>query len=236
MGSSRFPGKTLEDLCGKTLLERVLSRVSAASRIDELVVATTSQPGDDPVADAAAEAGVAVFRGSVDDVLDRYVRAAREHAADIVVRNTADEPFADPALIDEVRRLLDGHEADYASNNIVHVYPEGVDTEAMPMASLETAWREATRPSDREHVTPFLWRQPERFRCVGVQRDPVEPELRLTVDYPADLEFARALYRELPDAFTLNDIIDLLTERPDLRALCPVVPRREGYDRSVREE
>lgn len=238
MGSTRFPGKTLEDLAGRTLLERVCERVARARCLDALVVATTADPGDDEVARVAAAAGYEVFRGSAEDVLDRYVRAARAHAADVVVRNTADEPFCDPALVDEVHRtfVLAEPPADYAANNLAPVYPEGLDTEVVAAAALETAWREATLASDREHVTPFLWRQPERFRLVAAGRAVLRPDLRLTVDYPADLEFARAVWAELPDGFGVRDVVALIESRPDLAALCPVVPRREGYRRSLDAE
>ncbi|MGH2829999.1 MAG: cytidylyltransferase domain-containing protein, partial [Actinomycetota bacterium] len=218
MGSTRFPGKTLHDLCGRTLLERVLDRVSRASSVDAVVVATTQEAIDDDLARVAAGFGAAVFRGSTEDVLDRYVRAAREHGATVVVRNTADEPFLDPGLIGDVIAALG--DADYASNNLEHRYPEGLDTEAVAMPALQIAWSEATRPSDREHVTPFIWRQPQRFRLVPVGAAPVRPDLRLTVDYPADLDFARAIYAALgPDrAFGLAEVIALLEERPDLLA------------------
>ncbi len=246
MGSTRFPGKTLADLAGTTLLERVVQRIARARCVDQVVVATTLQQEDDAVAERATAAGCAVFRGSTNDVLDRYVRAAREHDAGIVIRNTADEPFLDPALIDEcfdAFRAADvgdppGPPADYAANNLRHIYPEGIDTEVVSIRALETAWQEATLPSDREHVTPFIWRQPERFRLIAAGGQPLRPELRLTVDYPADLEFARILYEVLgPDSmFGLRDVTALLDERPDLLALCPAVPRREGYRKSVSEE
>ncbi|MHB8510977.1 MAG: cytidylyltransferase domain-containing protein [Actinomycetota bacterium] len=234
MGSTRFPGKSLEDLNGAPLLLRVLERIARASRIDDLWVATTLEQQDDELAQAASETGYNVFRGSTDDVLDRYVQAARSARADLVVRNTADEPFVDPLLIDECIQALSG--ADYMSNNLVPTYPEGVDTEVVSIEALEIAWREATRASDREHVTPFIWRQPDRFRLASVEVQPLHPDWRLTVDYPQDLEFARACYERLPDGFVLNDVVELLEMHPELLALCPSVPRREGYWKSVSDE
>lgn len=236
MGSTRFPGKTLEDLAGRTVLERVIHRLSRAASLDAVVVATTTDAADDEIERVAAAGGVPVVRGSTEDVLDRYLQAAKAHGADVIVRNTADEPFLDPALIDEVVHALG--DADYASNNLTPLYPEGLDTEAVTMAALETAWKEATRASDREHVTPFIWRQPDRFRLAAPPGDPVGPELRMTIDYPEDLAFARAVYDSFApdDSFGLADVLALLERRPDIAAMCPVVPRREGYTRSVEAE
>ncbi|HVL88710.1 MAG TPA: glycosyltransferase family protein [Actinomycetota bacterium] len=237
MGSTRYPGKTLQDLGGTTLMERVLARVSATARIDEVVVATTTEAGDDPVEAVARAAGYPVVRGSVDDVLDRYVVAARAHRADVVVRNTADEPFLDPAIIHEAIATFEDARPDYVSNNLHHVYPEGLDTEVIAMEALERAHREATLRSDREHVTPYVWRQPEVFRLVAAGGEPVHPEWRLTVDYPEDLAFARAIYEAIGGSlFGLPEIVALLGSRPDLLAMCPSVPRREGYDASREAE
>lgn len=237
MGSTRYPGKTLADLSGATLMERVLARVAATARIDQVVVATTTGPDDDPIESLALSAGYPVYRGSTDDVLDRYVQAARAHDADAIVRNTADEPFLDPALIHETIAAFESTPCDYAANNVRPVYPEGLDTEIVLREALEIAWQEATRPSDREHVTPFVWRQPERFRIVAAGGRPVHPEWRLTVDYPQDLAFARAIYDTIDGAlFGLPEIVALLEGRPDLLAMCPSVPRREGYEKSVEAE
>jgi len=239
MGSTRYPGKSLHDLDGTTLMERVLARVSAAARIDEVVVATTTQPGDDAIEAVARAAGYAVVRGSVEDVLDRYVAAARAHRADVVVRNTADEPFLDPAIIHEAIAAFEDADppADYASNNLRPVYPEGLDTEVISIEALQRAHRDATLASDREHVTPFVWRQPDRFRLVAAGGEPVHPEWRLTVDYPQDLVFARAVYEAIGGSlFGLPEIVALLESRPDLLAMCPAVPRREGYERSREAE
>lgn len=236
MGSTRYPGKTLAGLHGKTLLEQVIARIAASSCVDEIVVATTLEPEDGPIVRLSADTGVATFRGSTDDVLDRYVQAARQHGADVVIRNTADEPFLDPSLIDEAWRCFNDGNADYVSNNLNHIYPEGLDTEVVSMEALEEAWRGATRPSDREHVTPFIWRQPERFRLKAAGSNPMRPDLRLTVDYPGDLVFANAVYEALDGDVGLANVITLLESRPDLLALCPTVPRREGYQTSLQKE
>lgn len=239
MGSTRFPGKSLQDLDGSTLMERVLARVAATARIDEVVVATTTDAADDPLEAIAVAAGYPVVRGSVNDVLDRYVTAARAHRADVVVRNTADEPFLDPAIIHEaITTFLDASPpADYVSNNLRHVYPEGLDTEVVSLDALERAHREATLGSDREHVTPYVWRRPEAFRLVAAGSEPIHPEWRLTVDYPQDLAFARAIYEAIGGSlFGLPEIAALLESRPDLLAMCPAVPRRQGYDASREAE
>jgi len=169
MGSSRFPGKTLADLAGRPMLSRVVERVSQSRAIDKVVVATSIAVGDDPIAEFCAKEGVLCFRGSEDDVLDRFYRAAKEHGADVVVRITADCPLIDAAVIDRVVERFQSGDCDYASNVLHYTYPDGLDTEVFSMAALAEAWREAKKPSEREHVTPYLrW---GRRRVVNVESE-----------------------------------------------------------------
>lgn len=222
MGSTRLPGKVLMDLEGRPMLERQLERLARARTPDAIVVATTTDPRDQPIVDLTSHLGVPFTRGSEDDVLDRYLRAARAHAADVVVRVTADCPLLDPDVLDRcVDTLLANPTLDYASNTLQRTYPRGLDAEAMTLETLETAWREATEPLDREHVTRFVWRQPERFR-LGTVVDTVDhSHLRWTVDTPADLELVRAIYADLYPLcahFTYADALDHARAHPDLHA------------------
>src|SRR5712672_2120629 len=157
MGSSRFPGKVLRDIHGEPMLYRVLSRVQRAIRLDDIVVATTSRTEDDCISELASAWGFQTYRGSEEDVLDRYYRAARLSGAELVVRLTADCPLTAPDLIDQaIEEMLSSH-ADYVSNSRPRSsYPEGLDVEVIRFKALERAWREAAQSSEREHVTPYI--------------------------------------------------------------------------------
>lgn len=239
MGSTRLPGKTLEDLCGESLLGRILQRVRASRTVDDLVVATTTEDIDEPIVEAARTYGAGVYRGSVHDVLSRFYEAAKAASADIIVRITADDPFKDPGVIDLiVTRLLDDERLDYASNTIEPSYPEGIDIEVFRFSALERACREATLTSDREHVTPYIWRQPELFRIENVKHPVDLSKLRWTIDYPEDLTFAREVYSRLGDRgiFSMDDILRLLESEPHLSAINQGIERNESYNRLVQKE
>ena len=238
MGSTRLPGKVLKDLNGDTVLARVVHRVQRAKHAGEVVIATTEQPADDAIVKECSRLGVSVFRGQVDDVLDRYYGAAKAHAADTVIRITSDCPLADPAVIDEVvSRFLQG-DCDYASNTIRYTYPEGLDAEVFSFRALEQAWQEARKPAEREHVTPYL--RTDRFRSVNVEyATPVPPgAYRWSVDDPADLEYIRRIYGAFNgrEDFGFEEVLRLLKERPDLAATQSVAITNEGYYRSLYQQ
>lgn len=226
-GSTRLPGKVLLPVAGAPMLERMLERIRAAKTPFELVVATTTDPSDEPVARLCARLGVLAFRGHPTDLLDRHVMAARAVRADRVVKIPSDCPLVDPAVIDRVLDHFDTTPGlDYASNLHPPTWPDGNDVEVMTAAALEEAWREATRPHEREHTTPFLWDQPERFRIGNVRWQTgvdLSASHRLTVDYREDYELVAAVYDALytPDrpVFSLEEVLALLERRPDLHAI-----------------
>jgi len=229
--STRLPGKVLADLCGRPMLARQVERVSRARRLDDLVVATSDQPGDDALADLCREMGVACFRGSLEDVLDRFASAAARHRAEAVVRLTGDCPLADPGVIDAtIGFFLEGG-YDYAANCRPPTLPDGLDTEVFTFAALEAAWREAADPFEREHVVPFIIRRPGRFRIGNLAWPEDRSGLRWTVDEPRDLDFVRAVYAALfpaNPAFGWEDVLRLLAERPELAQLNSGIPRNQG--------
>lgn len=219
MGSTRLPGKSLADVHGKPLLERVIERTRASRRIGEIVLATTTEPDDLALCRLAERCGVAWYRGAAADVLDRYYRAAQACGAQVIVRITADDPLKDPEIIDRVvNALLAEPGLDYASNTIEPTYPLGLDVEAFAFAALERAWREAADPYDREHVTPYFRRRPDLFRLASVRHSRDLSALRWTVDYPRDLEFARAVYARLDRGavFGMAETLALLEAEPEL--------------------
>jgi spore coat polysaccharide biosynthesis protein SpsF len=194
-GSTRLPGKVLADLAGRPMLRFLLDRLVRA-RVDDVVVATSAEARDDAVADVARAAGVAVVRGSEHDVLDRFVTALDALGArptDHVVRVTADCPLTDPALVERVVARHVGTGADFTSNTLPRTFPKGLDVEVATVAALRTAHAEAGDGSEREHVMPFLYRRPERFRLANVRNaEPLGHE-RWTVDTADDLERVRAI-------------------------------------------
>jgi spore coat polysaccharide biosynthesis protein SpsF (cytidylyltransferase family) len=218
MGSARLPGKVLKILGNASMLERVISRVRRSKRVSQVLVATTVKPADEPIVRACRRMGIEVFRGSESDVLDRYYRAAQQVRAHAVVRITADCPFVDPALVDELLFLFSRQRPDYASTCLARSYPRGLDAEVMTCAALSAAWREARESYQREHVTPFLYENPSRFRLLSLEAAGNFSELRWTVDTAEDLSFARAVYRHFRNAddFGWREILDLVNARPEL--------------------
>lgn len=220
MGSSRLPGKVLRDLGGKPMLERVITRVSRSRFISDLVVATTEDPSDDPIVEFCQTHAVPVYRGSLYDVLDRYYQAALLYHADVIVRITADCPMIDPAEIDRVIAAFFEGECDFAANRLPppnpRTSPIGMDTEVCSFAALETAWKNATEKFEREHVMPYLYDTPGRFRVKVVETEPSMGHLRFTVDTEADLQVARAVYAAFDnrDDFTLNQLLGLSALHP----------------------
>jgi spore coat polysaccharide biosynthesis protein SpsF (cytidylyltransferase family) len=222
MSSTRLPAKVMADLGGKPVVDRVIERTRRAERVDDVWIATTTDPTDDVLADHLRSLDVPFVRGSLDDVLARYLMATEAAEADTVVRVTCDCPLTDPETIDAmIEAYFEPPAVDYCSNTLVRTYPLGMDTEVFSRAALESAAAEATRQLEREHVTPFLYQHPERFSLRNVQAPKwaVWPELRLTVDESADLWLAREVFAELGGDADLASIISLLRSRPDLVAI-----------------
>ena len=239
MGSTRLPGKSLIDICGQSLLAHVIDRVRACRTVDELLVATTIDAEDDAIEVAARKKQVGCYRGSADDVLDRFFQPARQAGADIIVRITADDPFKDPDVIDRVvKHVLTDPGCDYASNTIEPTFPEGLDVEVFRFSAIARAWKEAALPSEREHVTPYLWKHPERFQIVNVRHPEDLSKLRWTLDYPEDVEFTREIYGRLyrGQVFKMEEILRLLRDHPQLSAINGAFQRNAGYQKSVESE
>lgn len=214
MGSSRLPGKVLRDLGGEPVLARVINRVRRAQTITGVVVATTTDPADDPIAAFCQQQAVPVFRGSQFDVLDRYYQAARVHQADVIVRITADCPMIDPQEIDRVVIAFLEGAYDFAANRLPppaqRTSPIGMDTEVCSFAALTQAWQNATQPYEREHVMPYLYDTPGRFRVKVVENEPSLGHLRFTIDTEEDLQVARAIYAAFDnrDDFSLAELLE----------------------------
>jgi spore coat polysaccharide biosynthesis protein SpsF len=219
MGSTRLPGKVLQDLAGEPMLARVVNRTCRAKTLQEVVIATTTNTVDDVIVKLCEARGWSWFRGSEEDVLDRYYRAAKKYQADFIVRITSDCPLIDPEVIDQVvQEFLERQpEVDYASNTWPRrTFPRGLDTEVMRMDVLERAWREDRNPAWREHVTPYIYRNPNRFRIHNVVSPVDYSAMRWTVDTQEDLAFVRQIYDYFGhDRFSWREVLKVLEEHPE---------------------
>lgn len=221
-GSTRLPEKILLSVCGKPLLLRMLERVKVSQYAGTIVVATSDLEEDDPVEELCKENNVEVYRGSLSDLLDRHYKAAKKFHADAVVKIPSDCPLIDPFVIDKVLKYyIDNQDKyDYVSNLHPATYPDGNDVEIMSFKTLERAWNEATKDFEREHTTPYIWENKDKFSIGNVEW---ESELdystkhRWTIDYEEDYIFIRTVYEELYNKnpnFGLHDILNLVEEKP----------------------
>jgi len=227
-GSSRFPNKVLMPLAGRPLLERMIERVRAAVRPSGIIVATTTEAADEPIRVLCRSLRLACYSGHPNDLLDRHLRAGHATGADCIVKIPSDCPLIDPAVIDRVLTFYveRQREVDFVSNLHPATYPDGNDVEVIPLPVLETAWREASRPLEREHTTPFIWEHPERFRIANVEWETglnFSMSHRWTIDYSEDYALISAVYDALwtPErpVFSLDEILAFLDQHPDVAAL-----------------
>jgi spore coat polysaccharide biosynthesis protein SpsF len=211
MGSTRLPGKVMTNLCGKSVLEHVIRRVQACKLLDDVVVATTPTPADDVIVAEAERCNANWFRGSEEDVLDRYYQAAQQYRADVVVRVTSDCPLFDPELLTKM-----------LSNTLTRTYPRGLDAEIFTFDALKKAHHHADKSYEREHVTPYIYRHPETFSLQEIINGENLSSLRWTLDTSQDLMFFQAIYSVLfRDDVILetSEVVSLLKRRPELMAI-----------------
>ena len=237
--STRLPEKVLRPILGQPMLFRQLERVRRSRQIDKLLVATSSDRSDDPLKEVCAHASAVLFRGSLDDVLDRFFQAAKLFCATHVVRLTGDCPLADPDLIDRVVAYYLENELDYCANDMPPSFPDGLDVEVLRFECLESAWREAILPSQREHVTPFIYQHPQRFKTGNYEHDQDLSHLRWTVDELVDFELIDEIYKNLYLAnphFNTQDVLNFLDLYPELKTINTAHQRNEGFAKSLLED
>lgn len=222
MSSTRLPGKVLKTASGRTMLDRMLERVRKSTMIDQVIVATTTDPSDNAIVRACHRYDTEVYRGSLLDVLDRYYQAAKQYQANIIVRLTGDCPLIDPRLIDDVVKALVDQQVDFACNRLpppfARTYPIGLDVEASTIAALENAWRNADQKHEREHVFPYLYAVPGRFKVIQLNHSENLGHLRWTLDTPADLVLLRRVYRYFKgrNDFSWLEVLQLQRQKPAL--------------------
>jgi spore coat polysaccharide biosynthesis protein SpsF len=230
MTSSRLPGKVLMPVLGQTMLEHLVTRLAAVPSLDAIVLATTVNAADDPLAEFAAAQGIACFRGSEDDVMQRVIDAASSVSADIVVEITGDCPVIDPQIIEQAIRMFGAHDADYVGNAQVRSYPDGMDVQVFRLETLKKSAALTSDPLDREHVTLHIRNHPELFSHVHLVAPPELhwPTLGLTLDEPADYELLKRVIEHFEGQalFSCLDAVRLLRDKPEWLAINEAVQRK----------
>jgi len=239
MGSTRLHDKVMKPLCGKPMLWHIITRLGYAKRLEKIIIATTDREEDKVVAKLAEEMGVDFYCGSTQDVIDRYYQAAMTFNVSHITRITADCPLIDPEIVDKIADYYLTHDYDYVSNTIKPTMPDGLDTEVFSFKSLEKAWTEAKKPSEREHVTLYIYNHPKLFRLCNYENDVDLSGMRWVVDHEADYKFITEVYNSLykdGGIFYMNDVLTLLAERPRLSDINKDIRRNEGLAKSLRED
>lgn len=232
-GSTRFPNKVFADVNGKPLIWHVVNRLTHAKTIDKIVIATTTNEKDDQIEKWCNENNVACFRGSENDVLNRYYSASVAFPSDIVVRITADDPFKEPAVIDAVVNKLINEGYDHVTNNFPPSWPEGLDCEAFTFAALEESEKTTNDAFEREHVTQYIYHNPDKFKIGNVASPKNLSYLRWTIDKEVDYEMVKAVYAHRDPANTgillLDEILDILEKYPEIKEINSSVERSAMY-------
>jgi len=234
MGSTRLPNKTMIEIEGKPMLAHIINRITKSKLADRVIIITTELPEDDVIVKFAKENNIEYFRGSENDVLDRYYQAAKHFGTEIVVRATADDPLKDPKIIDKViQAFLDNPGYNYVSNTIKPTYPEGIDIEVMSFNTLEKAWKECKDNFFREHVTHEITKnKKEEYKLLNIEHNEDISHMRWTVDNPEDMNFAKEVYKYLykeGEVFHMEEVLALLKEHPEINEINKNIKPRASW-------
>lgn len=232
LGSTRLPNKIMEEICGKPMIWHIVNRLKTSKKIEKIILATTLNSFDDKIEDWAVENEIAFFRGSENNVLNRYYEAARAYNVDIIVRITADDPFKDSLVIDKVIELLVQKDLDFAYNNYPPTFPEGMDVEVFRYEALQIAENETHDAFEREHVTQYFFRNKERFKQENYNNEVNLSHLRWTVDTNEDLVLTRLIYNELfpqNETFSFLETMQYIKNNPSVVMINSSVKRSSMY-------
>lgn len=235
MNSSRLPDKVLKELCGEPMLQHIIKRTQKCKNVDHVLVATTIKEEDEKIEKLCQRIHVDCYRGSENDVLDRYYQAASRYKPANVIRITADCPFVDPKIVDQIIQIHEEGRYDYTSNTLRETYPDGLDTEVFTFGALKKAWQKADLASEREHVTPYI-KFKDDFVRFSVERNPSLAMKRWTVDTERDFEVITQVYHALydkKDIFLMDDILAFMDTNHEIEAINAGIIRNEGYLKSV---
>lgn len=237
MSSTRLPGKVLMEVMDRSLLSYQIERLWFCKKIDEIIIATTMNAEDDPIAFLAQEEGLKCYRGSEDDVLDRYYKTAKKYNVKHIMRITGDCPFIDPDICDHVAEKYFQVDADYAVTG--RSFAEGLDCEILSFRALERSWKEAQCKSEREHVTLYIRNHSKEFKSVTIENETDDSKYRITLDEPEDFPVVKAIlenfYKDKDHCFTVEEIKSFLDSHPEIYRLNAHIIRNEGTLRSIKE-
>lgn len=239
VSSTRLPGKVLKPLLGEPMIIRQVERINKCQSINSLVVATSEDDSDLPLVELLIKNNIEVFRGNLNDVLDRFYQAAVKYNAKYIVRITGDCPVIDPSIIDEVIKTHIENQNDYTSNAIEPTYPDGLDVEVINFNILEKVARIAKLPSEREHVTQYIVTRKDNYKIGQVRNDVDYSNMRWTVDEPEDYEFIKCVYHELYQNnknFNMDDIVSFVLNNPDKAQINSTFKRNEGLQKSIEND
>ena len=240
-GSTRLPGKILKKINDETLLAIHLKRILKSKKINELIVATTVNKEDSEIVKVAKSLGLNSYQGSVNDVLDRFYQSLQGKNTDYVVRLTSDCPLIDPELIDKIIKYTLDNNLDYCSNALNPKYPDGQDIEVFKFSALEKAWKEAKLPSEREHVTPYIWKNSTfnggtLFKSDNFDEGYSYGHLRMTVDELSDFKVINNLITNIGNNSTWLEYAEYLDKNKNVKAFNEGIGRNEGYSKSINKE
>tara|TARA_B100000029_G_scaffold47115_2_gene43275 strand:+ start:880 stop:1647 length:768 start_codon:yes stop_codon:yes gene_type:complete len=238
MGSSRLPGKTLMKLdTNYSTLDYVINQLKHSKFIEKIIVATTKLAQDDIIEKTLETKKIDCFRGSPEDVLDRYYECAKQFRINKIVRITADCPLIDPILVDQVIQKFESEECDYATNTLIRTFPIGTDVEIFSFKTLEKTWMTATLPSEREHVTPFVRKKESKFNIINIKNDMDLSNLRWTLDRKEDLELITKIISKInKNPILMSDILDLFSSEPELKKINMNIDQNEGMLKSLKND
>lgn len=237
-GSSRLPNKVLKNICGKPMLQHIIERVKNCKNVDYVMVATTEKDTDNEIAFLCQKMDIDCYRGSENDVLDRYYQAANLYKPENIIRVTADCPLIDSQLIDKMVEIHANGNYDYTSNTLVETYPDGLDAEIFKFSALEKAWKEADLASEREHVTPYIKFKGD-LKKYSIERKPSLAEKRWTVDTEKDFEMVSKIYEALYSSnqyFGTDDILKFIENHKSVELINSGIIRNEGYLKSIEND
>ena len=238
MGSSRLPGKVMKKLDKQhTVLDYVINQLSFSKLIDKKIIATTELEQDNVIEQAAKNLGLEFFRGSSDDVLDRYYKCAKKFNIDNILRITSDCPLIDPDIVDKVIEKYQSKEFDYVSNTLIRTFPVGTDVEIFPFKILEKAWQNADLPSEREHVTPYIRNKKFNCKLENLENEKKLGYLRWTLDRIEDFELIKKIVKKISKRpILMNDVLDLFSDEPELIKINAHISQNEGMLKSLKKD
>jgi spore coat polysaccharide biosynthesis protein SpsF len=238
MGSSRLPGKVLMKIDKKyTVLEYVIKQISQSKLVNKVIIATTNLEQDDVIQKVANELGIECFRGSSDNVLDRYYECAKKFSLNNILRITSDCPLIDPGIVDKVIEKYLTKDFDYVSNTLIRTFPIGMDSEIFSFDVLEKSWQNASLLSEKEHVTPYMINKKNGFRLGNIKNELNVGQLRLTLDRIEDYELIKKIVKKIGRRpIFMKDVLKLFSEEPELVKINAHIPANEGMLKSLKRD